>query len=67
MKKEIIHTEYKVIKVLCCDRCKKQVEVGGNFIKGAFQCGENLDGEIGTWCSERCFEMYEKLSPLLTN
>lgn len=30
---------------------------------GAFQCGVNKDGKIGTWCSERCFIQYQKLSP----
>ncbi len=66
MKKEIIETVYVVKKRLCCDRCKRQIEVGGSFIPGAFQCGENLDGKIATWCSEKCFKMYEKLSLLIT-
>ena len=68
MKREFIYYEYGLRfkePLLICDNCgifiEKPTVVGKNikskeWKKGAFQCGINNFGEIGTWCSEKCFE-----------
>jgi len=52
--KEPIKKEKKV-KISYCDNCGNKID----WSKGGFQCGENKEKKIGTWCSEKCFKKYK--------
>ena len=60
--KDIKKKERVIVKrlpIYYCDGCGNQISVITNsksyFRKSAFQCGLNSKKEIGTWCSEKCF------------
>ena len=65
MKKTIrIKQKDIILDIYYCDNCENQVSTLTNttstFYSKAFQSGVNKKGEIGTWCSEKCFKEYKK-------